>query len=239
MDSNHFSYTGQISFMPMIRNTSNGGQFLPITLKRESSSVSIALFDVLAVTVANGAATGQELSIEGWMTSRKNSKTGYFETNLNGQRLSLDGGKTWYTAEPRPAQQQQQPVQQQSTLHQQIQGFQQPVQNQPQTQQQQQPQASNQSGQTNQPQTQQPQPQQQSQPQQMQQQQAPQQNPAPQQHQAQPASMAEFLNSNPYRQGQPVSQEAAQAQSQLYSAPQQQQQPSQEFGEFDNVDIPF
>ena len=229
MNNNHFSYTGQISFMPMIRNTSNGGQFLPITLKQQSSSVSIALFDSLATVVANNATTGQELSIEGWMTSRKNQKTQYFETSLNGQRLSLDGGKTWHTSEPR------QQVQQQSTLHQQVQGFRQTP------QQQTQPQIQTQSGQTNQPQTQQPQqqPQQQSQPQQMQQQQAPQQNPAPQQHQAQPASMAEFLNSNPYRQGQPVSQEAAQAQQQLYQQAQPVQQQTTSFGEFDSVDIPF
>ena len=139
---NHFSYAGVISFMPQLRTTSNGGSFLPITLKQESSSVSIALFDLLAVTVANGAATGQELHVEGWLTSRKNSKTGYFETSLNGQRLSLDGGKTWHTSEPRPAQQpvaQQQPVQQ-------AQGFQQPLQ-QMQTPQQQMPQVQPQSGQ--------------------------------------------------------------------------------------------
>ena len=205
MSNNHFSYTGQISFMPMIRNTSNGGQFLPITLRQESSSVSIALFDVLAVTIANGAATGQTISVEGWMTSRKNSKTGYFETALNGQRLSLDNGKTWHTSEPRPAQQQQQP-----TLHQQVQEFRQP---QPQTQQQQMTQS--------QPVTQQQQFQQQ----------------APQQ------TREQFLDSNPYRQ-QPPSPQAQQAQQQLYqqNQPQQQQaqqQPSQGFGEFDNLDIPF
>ena len=236
-NSNHWSYTGQISFMPMIRTTSNGGSFLPVTLRQESSSVSIALFDVLANVVANGAATGQTISVEGWMTSRKNNRTGYFETALNGQRLSLDNGKTWHTSEPRPAQQQQQP-----TLHQQIQGFQQP-----------QPQIQTQSGQTQQPQMTQTQPvTQQQQPvnQQFQQPQQQQQNPTPQPQQAQPASMAEFLNSNPYRQGQPVSQDAAQAQQQLYQRDQPQQaqqqavaqpvqQQSASLGEFDNLDIPF
>ena len=217
MNNNHFSYTGQISFMPQLRTTSNGGQFLPITLRQESSSVSIALFDVLATTVANSAATGQTISIEGWMTSRKNQKTGYFETSLNGQRLSLDNGRTWYTAEPKQQAQQNQQVQgqpvQQQTLHQQVQGFRQPPQSQPQPQQQQQSQVLPQSGQTQQPQMTQSQPVTQ---QQQFQQQAPQQ------------TREQFLDSNPYRQ-QPPSPQAQQA----------QQQPSQGFGEFDSMEIPF
>ena len=240
MNNNHFSYMGALAFMPPIRNTANGGQFLPVTLKAESSSASIALFDRLAVLVANTVATGQTLHIEGWITSRKNSRTGFFEVSLNAQRLSLDG-KTWHTAEPRPVQQpvQQQQVQAQPLQQKQTQGFQQPLNNSGQAQQQQQQsQSSPQQGQA----VQQAQPQQMAQPQQVAPQQQP-QTPAQQQ-----ASMAEFLNTNQYRQGQPPSQAATQAQAQLYGqnqavpaqpVQQQHQAVQGQVDEFESMDIPF
>ena len=218
---NTFKYSGAIRFMPEMRTTASGGQFLPITVAQESSSVSVNLFDTLALAVMNGATIGSHIVVDGWMTSRKNQKTGYFETALNCQRLSLDEGRSWVTSEPRQ-QQAQQPMQQQQQQTQpvqqpQAQGFQQPL-NGGQTQQQQMPQTQSQPGGQQQQQTQMPQTQ-----------------PMP----AQP-QRNNFYDNQP-------SQAAVQAQSQLYSAPQAQQQPQQQpavqgqdqTNDFDDIPLPF
>ena len=149
MQPNSYVYFGQLAWPAQLKNTNSGTDFCPITLKQESSSVNISVFGSLAQMLA-GQQQGFVIGVKGYMSSRKNAKSGYFENTLVCKELSFDNGQTWQRDQPNNAagfqqQAQQQQAQQQNQGAVQQQGTQQaPVQQNPAASYQQQQQASSQ-----------------------------------------------------------------------------------------------
>ena len=147
--NNEFMYMGNLAWAPQLKNTNSGTAFCPITLKQTNSSVNISAFGSLAQALA-GQMQGQMVLVKGYLSSRKNQSSGYFENTLVCKELSFDNGQTWQRDQPNNAagfqqQAQQQQAQQQNQGAVQQQGTQQaPVQQNPAASYQQQQQASSQ-----------------------------------------------------------------------------------------------
>ena len=119
--TNSFFYAGQLAWNPQLKNTNSGTVFCPITLKQNNSSVNISVFGSLAQALV-GQIQGQMVSIKGYLSSRKNQSSGYFENTLVAKEISLDGGVNWQRDQLQNAAGfQQQAQQQQGVMQQQVQ----------------------------------------------------------------------------------------------------------------------
>ena len=99
MNTNQFVYSGQLAWNPQLKGTKSGTAFCPITLKQDNSSINISVFGSLAQTLV-GQMQGQMVSVKGYMSSRKNQSSGYFENTLVAKEISLDGGVNWQRDQP-------------------------------------------------------------------------------------------------------------------------------------------
>ena len=110
--NNEFMYMGNLAWAPQLKNTNSGTAFCPITLKQTNSSVNISAFGSLAQALA-GQMQGQMVLVKGYLSSRKNQSSGYFENTLVCKELSFDNGQTWQRDQPNNAAGFQQQAQQQ------------------------------------------------------------------------------------------------------------------------------
>ena len=93
--TNTYTYQGALKFAVDLKTTATGKAFLPVTIEQDSSAISAAMFEEVAVSFSSMVQQGSQVMIRGYQNQRKDSKSGWWHNSAIVTAFSVDNGNTW------------------------------------------------------------------------------------------------------------------------------------------------